>query len=265
MRRALVRLLSIAVIGYLAILAVLWASQDNLIHPGWAGPSPQAVATIPGLEEIAVRGADGLTLRGWARTAAPGAPTLILFHGNGGAQWRKLSAFVARGWGILLVSYRGYAGNPGKPSEAGLMADARAVLAYAAQELGVPPSDTILYGESLGTGVAARMALEPGAWRAVVLDAPYTSVEDRAAEVYRWVPVRLLLRDRFATKDHIAGITAPLLILHGTQDRTIPVSHGQALATLAPDAKGVWIDGAGHALPPDRVVAELTAFLAATE
>lgn len=253
------RLLALCALAYAAIVGVLWAAQDALIFPGWDGPSGEQVAAVDGLEEIVIAGE--VPLRAWTRTADPGAPTVVIFHGNAGTQWSQIEAFAARGWGVLIAAYRGFAGNPGAPSEAGLHADAQAVLAQAAA-LGLAPSDIVLYGESLGTGVATRVAAtRPEGWRALVLDAPYTSVADRAAERYPWVPVRALIRHEFDTAALIGRVAAPILILHGTEDAVIPVAHGRALAALAPSAQAVWIEGGSHLLPADRVARELATFL----
>jgi fermentation-respiration switch protein FrsA (DUF1100 family) len=162
-----------------------------------------------------------------------------------------------------MAAYRGFAGNAGAPSAEGLVRDAEAALAHAAAA-GLPPGRIVLYGESLGTGVAARMAAGGAPWRAVVLDAPYTSLAGRAAEMYPWVPVRALIRHEFDTLDLMDRIAAPVLVLHGTDDRIIPVEHGRALVAALPGARGVWVEGGTHFLPPDRVAAELAAFLAET-
>ncbi|MEL7182568.1 MAG: alpha/beta hydrolase, partial [Pseudomonadota bacterium] len=217
---------------YLLLLGLLWSMQERLIFPGWSGPSASAVASVPGLEDIRIPHGDGSTRSGWWRQPDDGAPTLVIFHGNAGTQWGRLPAFAARGFGILLIPYGGYAGNPGAPSEPGLMADGMVALA-ALRAKGVKPEDTILYGESLGTGVAAQMALEPGDWRGVVLDAPYLSVAQRAAEVHWYFPVDHLIRHRFDTASIIQDIQAPILILHGTDDRVIPIHHGEAVFALA--------------------------------
>ena len=265
MLRVLGWLAAAVLLLYLTAMTLAWAFQDRLLHHGWAGPSAAQVAAVPGLTEVAIPGPDGAALRAWYREADAGRPTLILFHGNAGFGWGKLEAFAARGFGLLMTSYRGYAAAPGTPSEAGLLADARAALAWAAAG-GLAPEETVLYGESLGTGVAARMALEPGDWRALVLDAPYTSIVDRAAEIYSIFPVRFLLRDRFETDTFIDRIDTPLLILHGTADIVIPVEHGRTLLDLAEEPKrGVWIDGGTHFLPPDRIAAEMADFLAAVD
>ncbi|MEM7641361.1 MAG: alpha/beta hydrolase [Pseudomonadota bacterium] len=249
---------------YLVALGTLYAAQDSLIFPGWDGPSPQMVATVPGIAEVAVPGPDGVSLRGWYRPADPDQPTIIFFHGNAGFQWHKLPPLAARGYGLLLVSYRGFSGNPGTPSEAGLMADARSTLAHAAA-LGIAPSETVLYGESLGTGVAARMALEPGAWRALILDAPYTSIAERAAEMYPIFPIRTMIQAEFDTLSIIDRIDTPLLILHGTDDFVIPVDHGRTLLAAAADPKdAIWIEGGSHFLPPAVIADGIAAFLTRT-
>ncbi|MEM7489793.1 MAG: alpha/beta hydrolase [Pseudomonadota bacterium] len=246
---------------YLLALGALYAAQDALVFPGWAGPSPDTVAAVPDMAEIVVPGPDGTTLRGWYRPADPGHLTMIVFHGNAGFQWGKLPPLAARGYGLLLVTYRGFAGVPGAPSEANLLADGRAALAHAAA-LGVAPEDTVLYGESLGTGVAARMALEPGRWRALVLDAPYTSIPDRATEMYPIFPVRALIRTQFDTLSIIDRVDTPLLIFHGTDDFVIPDTHGRALLAAAAAPKhGIWIEGGTHFLPPGPIVEGIEAFL----
>jgi pimeloyl-ACP methyl ester carboxylesterase len=246
---------------YLLALGALYAAQDALIFPGWEGPTEAQVASVPGLAETVVPGDP--PLRAWVRPADPGAPTIVVFHGNAGFQWAKLTAFAERGWGIVLAAYRGFAGNPGDPSEDGLTEDARAVLAFAAA-LGIAPERTVLFGESLGTGVAARMAAEAEGWRGLVLDSPYASLSGRAAEMYPWFPVRALIRHDFDTRAALARVDAPILILHGTADLVIPVSHGRALAALVPEARAVWIEGGTHFLPPDRVASEVATFLEAT-
>ncbi|MEI9985115.1 MAG: alpha/beta hydrolase [Aliidongia sp.] len=133
--------------------------------------------------------------------------------------------FHARGWGVVLTTYRGYSGNAGSPSEQGVMDDARAILAA----LGDPGGPLILWGHSLGSGVVARMAAE-GHGAGIVLEAPYTSVADLAAQRYPIFPVRLLLRDPFDTASLLPEIKVPVLIFHSADDGTIPVAMGKAVA-----------------------------------
>ncbi|MEM7710728.1 MAG: alpha/beta hydrolase, partial [Pseudomonadota bacterium] len=132
MIRWLRRLAMAFVLLYLLAFGALYAAQDVLLFPGWSGPPAASVASVPGMSEIAIPGPDGTTLRTWSRPADPGRPTILFFHGNAGFQWGKLPPLAARGYGLSLTAYRGFAGNPGDPSEAGLLDDARAALAHLA-------------------------------------------------------------------------------------------------------------------------------------
>jgi hypothetical protein len=155
------------------------------------------------------------------------------------APWRDL------GLGLFAATYRGYEGNPGRPDEAGLYADARAVLDWLAGR-GVAAERIIVYGESLGSGIAVQMAIERSV-RAVILEAPYVNMPELAAYHYPWTPARLVVCDRFASLSKIGRITVPLLILHGSADRVVPISHARRLrAATGGRAQLVEIPGAGH-------------------
>ena len=189
----------------------------------------------------------GDTLLGWyAPPSTEDAPVLVFLHGNRGALARVAAKTAV--WrapiGIFAATYRGYEGNPGHPSEAGLYADGRAVLDWLA-ETGVPAKRILLYGESLGTGVATQLATEQPV-RAVILEAPFTSITDIAAARYPWIPCRWLLRDRFDSLSKVGRIKAPMLILHGGADRTVPVEHARKLALAAPKARLVIVRDANH-------------------
>jgi fermentation-respiration switch protein FrsA (DUF1100 family) len=147
--------------------------------------------------------------------------------------------------GALFVSYRGYGGSTGQISEQGFMKDA--FTAYDALiARGVPAEEIAVVGESLGTGVAVQLAAQRPVG-ALVLDAPFTAAVDVAAEVYPWLPVRLLMKDQFISRDHIAQVKAPLLIIHGDADGVIPVGQGQRLFDLANEPKElVILPGQGH-------------------
>ncbi|PRY93776.1 hypothetical protein BCF33_2660 [Hasllibacter halocynthiae] len=266
MRRArtlILWLIGVAAALYALVVGAFWLGQERLLYPGWSvGLPPLSAYETPGAVPVEVPVSGGIVLRGLYRAADPDAPTLVVFHGNGGHDARKLWAFGAHGWGTLMVPYRGFSGNPGRPSQAALVADARAVLDFATGPLGLSPDDVVVYGESLGSGVAVRAAAG-GPWRAVVLEAPYAAVVDRAAQLFPWVPVRLLLRDRWRSVDHVAALGVPLLVLHGTDDPIMPIAQGRRLFEAASGPKrAVWIEGAGHQLPPLRVMEEIERFLA---
>lgn len=231
---------------YAAVVVVAAVFQRSLIY----FPSPErpelARAGLPGGREVTFTTTDGLTLFAWYWPASAGQRTVAVMHGNAGHIGHRLGTaapYVAAGYGVLLVEYRGYGGNPGRPSEEGLVADGRAALDWLAAE-GVPPDRTVLYGESLGTGVAVRLATEyPVA--GIVLEAPYTAVVDVARSRFWFLPVGLLLQDRFESLGRLADVSAPILVLHGTADRVIPVAHGRRMAA-ASGATFHEIPAAGH-------------------
>jgi fermentation-respiration switch protein FrsA (DUF1100 family) len=208
-----------------------------------------ARAGVPGVREITVTTADGISLLAWYMPpAAVDAKVVLYLHGNAGHighRAYRLEPMRRLGWGVLLLEYRGYGGNPGSPSETGLVADARAGWDML-RTMGFPPSRILLWGESLGSGVAVRLAVERDV-AAVLLEAPYTSITDMARKQFWFVPVRWLLFDRFDTLGAIGGVRAPVLVMHGARDRIIPVAMGRAVHAAAPEPKQLWIaPDAGH-------------------
>lgn len=237
-----------AAIVYLLLVAALFVFQRRLLYlPDPVRQTP-ADAGLEQVEEVSAATADGLSLTGWWLEAAEDRPVLLYFQGNGGSiASRAVKAEIMRslGYSVLLAGYRGYGGNPGKPSEAGLIADARAWWDYLAAR-GVPAERIVLYGESLGSGVATALALERRV-AAVVLEAPYTSIRSIAQERYWYVPVRWLLLDTFDTLGRVCKVDVPVLILHGDLDTLIPVDHGVRLFEAANEPKRFEvIPGAGH-------------------
>lgn len=239
------RILVFVAVAYLAVLVILSALQSRFLYP-----APQNVAPpSPDCQEITLETGDGLNLRAFYREAAEGLPTLIYFHGNGGTlSGAQISnaPLVAGGLGVLLVEYRGYGGNPGKPSEQGFYLDGEAGIDWLADQ-GIAASDLIVIGNSIGGGVAVEMALrhEPAG---LILIAPFTSLPDAAAANLWWLPARSLVRDQYANASKIGQLSMPVLIQHGTADNLIPQSQGRALAELAPNAEFQSFVGSGHAL-----------------
>lgn len=242
----LVLLAGAAAVLYGLVCLAAWAGQRRLLY----FPDRQAVApaTVGLPAQVLTRTtADGVKVMMWWAPPRENRPIILYFHGNGGNLAYRAPLFrdlVGAGYGLLALSYRGYAGSEGSPSEAGLMEDARAAHA-AAVEL-APQARLVLFGESLGSGVAVRLAAERRV-DGLVLNAPFTAVEDRAQELFPYLPVRLLLSDRFRSRDHIGAVRAPLLILHGEHDQVIPQAHGRALFALANEPKTfVGIRGGDH-------------------
>jgi fermentation-respiration switch protein FrsA (DUF1100 family) len=231
---ALKWLVVVASVGYLGGIAVLYLRQREFVFPipQTVRAAPEA-AGFPEAEEHVLTTADGEKVIIWHVPAKPGHPVVIYFPGNGDVLARtvgRLRAITSSGIGLVALSYRGYAGSSGQPSEQGLLLDAAA--AYAFTSARYSADRIVLWGFSLGSGVAVAVAADHPVGK-LILEAPYTSIADVAALHFWIVPVRWLLRDRFHSDERIARVTAPLLIMHGERDRTIPIAFGERLFALA--------------------------------
>lgn len=237
-----------ALVAYLLMLCALFLFQRRLIyHPDKSIAAPQQYG-LSGFEEYITHASDSVPIQLWYRPAIDGFPTVIYYHGNAAHMGDRAGIYAAlagKGFGVLAVGYRGYGKSGGNPSEQGLYRDARAAIAFLV-ERGIPPERILLFGESLGSGVAVHMAGEyPVA--GLILEAPYTSITARASELYRFIPVRFMLRDRFESIGKIGKVKSPLLIFHGEQDTIIPIAHGRAMLEGANQPKqGVFLPGIGH-------------------
>jgi uncharacterized protein len=270
MRVGIVALVVAAVL--LAPLGLLWAFQRRLLYLPGPPTVPPAATVLPGAEEVTFPTPDGLHLGGWflpAQRAGPGVgPAVLVCNGNGGNRSLRVSLAVALqrlGLSVLLFDYRGYGGNPGHPSEAGLAADARGALDHLVGRPEVDPDRVVYFGESLGAAVALRLATErPPA--ALVLRSPFASLAEVGQLHYPLVPVSLLLRDRFEAAAAAARLTAPLLVVAGGRDRIVPAAHSRRLFAAAPEPKRlVVLPGVDHNDPElnagPRLMAELQTFL----
>ena len=233
---------------YLIVLCGMYLAQRKLLYVPDPRRTAPATVGLPAVTERIIETPDGEKLIVWHGAAKPGQPTLLYFHGNGASlagRAQTMRQYLERGYGVFMMAYRGYSGSSGSPTEAANVADAK--LAFdALAGLGVKPQDIILYGESLGTGVAIQVGLEKPA-AGIILDAPYTAIVDRAGEVYPWLPVSLLLKDRYESRRHIVGLHLPLFILHGEADQVVPVAMGRRLFALANEPKQILtLPGAGH-------------------
>jgi fermentation-respiration switch protein FrsA (DUF1100 family) len=225
---------------YLLIGGAGYLAQRKLMYfPDRARVSPASVG-LATVEERVLKTPDGEQVIAWYGKPQPGQPTLLYFHGNGGSlsiRAERIRRFMAEGWGVYMMTYRGYGGSTGSPTEVHNVADAR--LAYGALvHEGVAPKSIIAYGESLGTNIAVRIAAEREVG-GLILDAPYTSIVDVAAGAYPFLPVRYFLTDRYETARYMASVKVPLLILHGERDGVIPVAMGKDLYRLANQPKRI--------------------------
>ena len=235
-------------LGYLAIAVGMYVFQGDFLYVRDPARTLPANASLPDVTERVLKTPDGEHLIAWYAKAKPGQPTLLYFHGNGGAleiRRERITKYMNRGRGMFMLAYRGYSGSTGVPSEAANIADAK--LAYDTLiNDGIRPDDIILYGESLGTGIAIQVAVEKKV-RGLILESPYTSMLERASQIYWWLPVRWLLRDHYMSRDFIKQVHVPLFILHGEADTLVPVAMGRELFSLANEPKDiVTLPGAGH-------------------
>lgn len=242
-------LIGTAIAAYLALLGILYVYQrDMQYHPHAVVPDP-AGSIVPEMAAVRIETEDGLRpLAWWAPPADRTRPVIVYFHGNGGtvaSRAGQARILLDAGYGVLLAGYRYNAGAGGEPSEVGLIADGHAAVEFL-RVRGFPLERMVLYGESLGTGVAVAIAAgrEVGA---VILEMPYTSIADVAQDHYSFVPVRWLVKDSFDSLSRIGRIRAPLLVLHGEDDQLIPVRFARALFAAAPEPKEAhFIPGGRH-------------------
>ncbi len=244
-----VRYFAYAFAGYALFTGVIGCSQRRLMYHPNNNPPILAYAGLSDMAAVTLETADGLELLAWYRAPSrEGAPSLIYLHGNAGHigdRGDKVRPYLDAGYGVLLVSWRGYGGNPGSPSEEGFYDDARAALDFIEAE-GVAPGRVILYGESIGGGPAVQLATERDIG-ALVLEAPFTSAADVAQRAYWFLPARYILLDRYESKSKIAEIDAPLFIIHGERDGVVPVDMGRSLLAAAEQPKdGRFFPSAGH-------------------
>lgn len=219
------------------VLGAFWTFQRSLIYlPDPASPAPVEMV-LPGARELALRTDDGLDLTAWFLPADPATDRgMAVLYAPGNAGHREGRAGIAReladrGFAVLLLDYRGFGGNPGSPTEEGLAADAGAAVRALLEE-GFPPGRTIYLGESLGGGVVARLQADhPPA--GVVLRSPFTQLSDVGSHHYPFLPVGLLLRDRFPVAEHVAASAVPVTVVRGTADSIVPTALSAEVARVA--------------------------------
>ncbi len=247
---------------YLALTGFMYATQRSLqyfpqqsVRAGFEEP---ARFGLDGFAAESIKTADGETLRAWlAMPPKPEAPLILYLHGNAGTlgdRAERFGVFHQEGFGVLVLSWRGYGGSSGSPSETGFVEDGRAAMRFL-QQMGVPASRVILFGESLGSGVATQLAANPDTSPlAIVLEAPFTSAADVARTHYWFLPVGLLMKDQYRSIDFAAKVTAPVFVFHGTDDRVVPHALGKRLTeAFAGPKEFLSMDGNGHIDPLTEV------------
>jgi len=205
-------------------------------------------AGLSGVEEIVFKAADGTRLIAWYRPAQTGKPTLLYFQGNCGNtadRAGKIKAIGSDGYGVFMLNYRRYGGSGGRPTEKRIAADAVSAYDYL-RGLGVAPHDIVIYGESLGTAVATRLCLQR-APKALVLEAPFTSVVDVGLLMWPLLPLKYIMVDQYRTIDRIGQVGVPLFIVHGGRDNVIPLDQARRVLHAANEPKTLSVvPRAGH-------------------
>jgi fermentation-respiration switch protein FrsA (DUF1100 family) len=273
----MVQTLLVAGVGYVAILGLAFAFQDQLLFQ----PSSRLVATPDraGMEYETVRldTEDCETLHGWwipsadvSRETSPDAsttPTLLFFHGNAGnisGRLESVRQFLELGLNVLIVDYRGYGQSTGSPSEQGLYRDAEAMWQHLTDARGIDPSRIVLFGRSMGGGPATWLAarMSPGA---VILESVFTNLPDVGAHHYPFLPVRTLATNQFDNASRVADIDAPLLVIHSRGDRIVPFELGRSVYEAATEPKQfLEIEGGhndGFLVSADRYMRTIGSFL----
>lgn len=247
MKDKLIKLLKAAIVFYVVVLIALFALQRYLMYlPNRDIGAPDAYGVEA--EVLTLTTPDEVQLQAWYLPAAQGMPTILHLHGNAGNMSHRAETYRSyhdAGFGVLALEWRGYGKSTGSPSEEGFYTDARTALDYLHKQ-GIADNDIIIYGESIGTGAAVQMATEIDA-RALVLEAPFTSLWQRAAEIHWYVPAKYLVLDRYDNLSKIKQVHEPLLIFHHRGDLIIPYRHGKALYEAANQPKQMLsFDGMQH-------------------
>ncbi len=241
-RHLWMRMLSIVVIVvtlYVGLVALAFLFQERLLYFPLRGLAATPASIGLTYENVWLKTADGVKLSGWFIPAEPARGVVLFFHGNAGNISHRLDSiatFHDLGLSILIIDYRGYGQSKGKTTEQGTYLDAEAAWRYLVEERQIPPTKIVLFGRSLGGGVAAWLA-QTHRPAGLILESTFTSVPDVAAQHYPFLPVRILTRVNYNTLDRLPAINCPVLIVHSPDDRLIPYQHAQRLFATAQEPK----------------------------
>jgi uncharacterized protein len=238
LKRYFLKIILIFFLLYFSVLLVLFMFQRNLLyHPtdnNYFGDQLKVR-----IQKVKIRTADNIELLGWFhRKDINNFKTIVFFHGNAGSlenRIHKINHFKDIDVNFLIIAWRGFSGNQGKPSERGLYEDGKSAINWLNNK-GIKNEDLILYGESLGTGVVVHLA-QNDKFAGVVLESPFTSMISAAKNVYPYFPIRILLKDKYENDKKIKNIKSPILIMHGKKDKIVPFWMGKKIYELANEPK----------------------------
>ena len=248
-RRFLVSTAKLTFFAYATVLVMLVVMESRLVYPGAYMEIPGA--DFAGATTVNYQSGDGTKLTGRLFERSGAKHSMIFFHGNGvtAARESRTIANLSHTFNanVMAAEYRGFDSLEGTPNETGLIQDSLAARDFMCERYGVKPDQLVLYGQSLGGGCAVAVASDSGA-KLLVLDRTFDKMVDVAQAMYWFVPVKLLMRNRFDSVARIQNYQGPLVQLHGNADRLIPIEHGKQLHDSAPSKVKHWIvaDGMGH-------------------
>ena len=238
-----------AIFLYIFFGTILFFIQRKILFNTVGKPKKPAEYNLKNVEEIKIPTVDGLKLLAWYSKPKSNLPVLLYFHGNSfdiGERAYRIKKYIDKGWGVVLLAWRGYSGNEGNPSEKNLYIDGDSAVKWIKKNLNYDYNDIIIYGESLGSGVAVELGTNYK-FKSIILEAPFTSIPDIAQKRYKIFPLRKLVLDKFDNYEKIDKILSPLLIISGKNDEIVPHSHSIKLYSKAIEPKhSVFIDEAMH-------------------
>ena len=230
-------ILTIFVIYFLVLVFLYFYQRNLLYHPNENNYSGDKISVD--IEKVKIQTSDNIELLGWYHEKnLKDYKTLVYFHGNAGSlenRIHKLNHFQDMNINFLIIAWRGFNGNKGKPSERGLYVDGKSAIDWLIKK-GVDEKNLILYGESLGTGVATHLAQNKN-YAGVILETPFTSMIDAAKNFYPYIPINLLLKDKFENYKKVKNINSPILVMHGEVDQIVPFSMGKKIYEIANNPK----------------------------
>ncbi len=253
--RVLIAIVGILGIGYLGICAWLYFRQSSLVFFPYKTIEATPASFAMPYEDVRIKSANGTKLHGWLVFADSSVGTILFCHGNGGNISHRLdlvSVWRSLGYDVLIFDYQGYGESEGSPTEAGTYADVKACWNYLTNTRDINPNRIVVLGRSLGGAVASHLVsdlshvfpfpVKPTRFAqttpaGLILEAPFTSIPDMGARLYPFLPVRLLSRITYDNQANLANIHTPVLIMHGTDDKVVPLAMGKEVFASANEPK----------------------------
>ncbi len=217
---------------YLVFGLIIFLFQRKILFNISGKPNKPEDYELSNIKELKIKTSDGVDLLAWYSKPNINQPMLVYFHGNSfdiGERAYRIKRYINNGWGgVLLLAWRGYSGNLGKPTERNLYIDGETAIKWIIDNLNYDYENLIIYGESLGCAVAVELGTRYK-FKSIILEAPFTSAPDIARKRYKIYPVKYLVLDKFDNYSKIDKILSPVLIISGTKDEVIPHSHSKKL------------------------------------